>query len=1045
MYDITLDLFRHLDAQIVLILKGDRTMKLADYENPSAVSINAEPDRAYYIPFLNTDKNISQREDSGCFQSLCGTWKFKLYASIYDVPDNFFEVDFSESDYKDINVPSVWQFEGYDHHQYTNTRYPIPYDPPYVPDENPSGAYIVWFELSHEKAQMRNYLNFEGVDSCAYVWVNGNYVGMNKISHSTGEFDVTEYVHEGKNKLAVLVLKWSDATYLEDQDKLRMSGIFRDVYILNRPQNHIRDYFITQKFLNDYKNAILNIDISFRSSIESVNYSLADMNGNVISRGTADTGKITIVVDDPILWNAENPYLYTLIFASCNEKITEKVGFREIYEKDGVIYVNGRNVKFKGVNRHDSDPFSGYAVDVKQMKKDLFMMKRHNINAIRTSHYPNSPLFTQMCDEYGFYVIAEADIEAHGGVDLYGSDYKQIAMLADDIRFELPILRRVQRCVERDKNRPCVLFWSLGNESGYGSNFYKAAKWIRSRDKTRLIHYENAVYPAPGWAAIPQNVAADLDGNCVVFDKNSGKVFDVLDVYSRMYASTEFVEKYFKRKNAKPFLQCEFCHAMGNGPGDIEDYFKLIYQYDGFAGGFIWEWCDHAVYAGKSADGKNKFLYGGDFGEFPHDGNFCVDGLVTPDRMPSTGLIEYKNVLRPIRASKIDNANLEFNLRNCLDFINVKDFADVKFEITRNGNIISSGIIENIDIKPHESKKIKIDAHLPSDGRCFIRFIYLQKHDSQFVKAGEELGFDQFALPVPGNFPVHIGSNDGKLSFSEDERKINVSGNGFLFSFSKLAGNFVSLLINGKQFIEKPILYNIWRAPTDNDRYIRKEWEAAGYDRAKVKVYSTSALKSGENVVIICRLSLTPVFIQPVLQIDAKYTITPSGKINTSMKVTVNDSMPPLPRFGVRLFMPKNFKGIEYFGYGPYESYSDKHNASYMGLFTSSIASQHVDYIKPQENGSHFGCEFLNISSDDCRLVITSGKPFSFNVSHYSQEELTAKSHNFELKDSGFAIVCIDYKNSGIGSNSCGPELLPQYRIDEKKFEFGFTMDPFLR
>lgn len=989
------------------------------YENPNVTSVNAMDDRSYYLPYSENYNDEGKCEKSSDrMQMLNGRWKFRLYDNLAAVPDQFAELKFNETGYGSIDVPSVWQFHGYDYHQYTNTKYPIPYDPPYIPFNNPCGAYVTWFHVDPGSECFRKYLNFEGIDSCAYIWVNGRFVGFSKVSHSTSEYDITDYVNSGLNKLAVLVMKWCDGTYLEDQDKFRMSGIFRDVYIFYRPQNHIRDYFITQEFAKDYKFARLRVKIDFLCDCDDAKYALTD-NGKVIAEGASRDGNILIDIRDPVLWNAENPFLYTLVLSACNEKIIERIGLREITVKDGFVCLNGVNIKFKGVNRHDSNPYTGYAQSFRQMLDDIMLMKRHNINAIRTSHYPNSPVFTQMCDRYGLYVIAEADVEAHGGVDTYGASYDEIGKLAVDGRFENAILRRVQKSVIRDKNRPSVLLWSLGNESGYGDNFVKTARWVKGYDCSRLLHYENSIRPYPG--ILPDT--------------------GVLDVYSMMYASTDFITDYFSRSPEKPFLQCEFCHAIGNGPGDLEDYFELIYKYDGFAGGFVWEWCDHAIFDGK-ADGKPRFLYGGDFNDFPNDGNFCVDGLVLPDRTPSTGLLEYKNVLRPVRASAVDLKSGVFTLANCLDFINIKDYITIRYEVTRNGEAVDSGILTDFDVAPHHKAEIRIDYNLPENGRCFIRLIYLKKCESAEIGKDSELGFDQFELPVSGDFCVIKAAKEGSVRAVEDGDNIRVMGADFGYTFSKSEGIFSSMVYKGNELLERPMEYNIWRAPTDNDMYIKKEWLKAGYDRVSVKTYSVKASNYDNIAVISCRFSLTPVFIQPILRIYSTYIIDPLGRIDVSLLAEKDAQMPDLPRFGIRLFMPDKFDGIKYFGYGPYESYPDKHRASYKGLFESDVALQYVDYIKPQENGSHFGCEYLELLSETTEISVVSKKQFSFNVSRYTQEELTNKAHDFELENSGCTILCIDYKQNGIGSNSCGPELLKKYRFDDKKFKFEFSIVP---
>lgn len=991
------------------------------YENPEITSIGTMPDRAYYIPVPEGTADAGGRlADSGCVTPLDGTWLFRLFPNVLEVPECFPQPSYDESDMEPITVPSVWQCGGYDAHQYTNTRYPIPYDPPYVPFQNPCGAYATWFDYADQRDGSHMFLNFEGIDSCAYVYINGQFAGFHKISHAHVEYDITRFLREGRNKLAVLVLKWCDGTYLEDQDKLRMSGIFRSVYLLRRAQNHLRDFTVSQQFSEDLKTAWLHVSARFLEGIGSIAYRFWDGN-TLLAQGESADGIFSLQVDAPKLWNAEQPYLYNLELSSCGETIREPVGLRKIEMRKGVALLNGKSFKIKGVNRHDSDPVTGYTQSAEQLLRDLTLMKHHNINAVRTSHYPPCPELLYLCDRLGFYVIDEADIEAHGGIDLYGADEREIGRLAADSRFANAILRRVQHLVARDKNRPSVIMWSLGNESGYGDNFVKAAEWVHAADSSRPVHYESSVHPYPG-------TNTDLS---------------VLDVYSRMYASTQFVDTYFSQPQQKPFIQCEFCHAMGNGPGDLEDYFKQIYRYDGFWGGCVWEWCDHAVYAGETPDGKPRYLYGGDFGDFPNDGNFCVDGLVFPDRTPSTGLLEYKNVLRPVRAEAADTRQGIFILKNCQDFSDTGNTVDIVYELTRNGKTVQSGSLPTLSIAPHTAETVSIPYVLPEDGRCFLRLRYLKKGGADCVPTGTELGFDQFELPVSGGFQLPELVVTAPVSFEEGERYISIFGRDFRYGFDRYEGTFTSLTSKGKELLTGPMSLNIWRAPTDNDRNIKHEWYAAGYDRALPKVYETDVKRDGDCVVLHCRSSLAPPFIQPVLHIDAAYRVHASGRVDVSFEVRKNPVMPVLPRFGVRLFLDRAFSHVRYFAYGPIESYADKHQASYRGLFESTVEEQHVPYIRPQENGSHFGSEYLELAGGGTALAFTSNRPFSFQASPYTQEELTQKEHEFELEPAGGTILCVDYKQNGIGSNSCGPELLPDYRFDENAFTFAFSFLPY--
>ncbi len=996
------------------------------FENPQILHVNTMPNRCYYIP-CNDEKTAlsdNSRQISDRLMMLSGRWDFKYFKSIHDVSEKFWEDGFEPNCPETIPVPSAWQMHGYDKHQYTNVRYPFPYDPPYVPNDNPCGIYERIFILEETSSDLMKFLTFEGVDSCFYVWVNGKFVGYSQVSHCTSEFNITEFVHSGENRITVLVLKWCDGSYLEDQDKFRMSGIFRDVYVLFRPNKHIRDFTVTTTLSDTYEKAVLNAAIEFYDSGIPVDYSLLDAGGRLISEGVCQDGNIEIKLDNPVLWNAENPYLYSLLLKTDQEVICEKVGFREISIINSVVYLNGKKVKIRGVNRHDSSPYVGPAVSYEHVRHDLVLMKQHNINAIRTSHYPNAPYFLEMCDRYGFYVIDEADIECHGVINLYGKD-SHFAKLAGDESYRDAWVDRVALLYSRDKNRPSVLIWSIGNESGYGPNAEAALAYLKGVDQTRLTHYESD-YKSP-------------DGHINDFSN--------LDFKSRMYASFREVGEYCSNQNNhKPFILCEYSHAMGNGPGDLEEYFQLTEKFDNFCGGFIWEWCDHAVYMGKTADGKEKYFYGGDFGEFPHDGNFCMDGLVYPDRRVHTGLLEYKNVIRPARMEKGSGKD-EFFLKNILDFTNLKDYLTISYEITCNGTLVLDGDIndaETLNVQPHERKKIVIS--IPElnelNGRILIRFIYKQKTDDVFKSAGYELGFDQIQLEDRRVKVDNTVQNGGMINIEETDEMVILSGDCFRYKYNKLTGVFDEMTAGNKTLIEKPMEYNIWRAPTDNDRSIKQQWIQCGYDRTLSRCYQSEVKRHKNAVIITSDLSISAVYIQRILEIVSRWKIESDGSISCRMEVKKNPNTPFLPRFGMRLFLPKEMSNVEYFGFGPYESYVDKHRASWLGLFRATAKELHEDYVKPQENGSHYGCDWVKVNGSYSGWKACSvSEPISFNVSPYTQEMLTNAKHNFELQESDYTVFCLDYIQSGIGSNSCGPELDEKYRLDSD-FVFEFNLTP---
>lgn len=1001
------------------------------YEDLKVLHENTMPARAYYIPASKRmDDLVENRKGSDRIQFLNGIWKFKYFESIYDVKEEFFKQGFDVSDYVDMKVPGVWQNEGYDHHQYTNIKYPFPFDPPYVPQDIPCGAYVYDFEYKEDEKAKKAFLNFEGVDSCFYLWINGSYVGYSQVPHATSEFNITDIIKNGKNTIAVLVMKWCDGSYLEDQDKFRMTGIFRDVYILKRPQAFIRDYKVNTE------GEKLKLDIELTDPVE-VKIELEDGSGKRVACGIVNqTGSIELKVLNPVLWNTENPYLYTLILETEAETIVEYVGFRTIEIIDKILYFNKQKIKFRGVNRHDSDPITGFTIGIEQIIKDLTLMKQHNFNSIRSSHYPNAPYFYQLCDKYGFMVIDEADIEAHGPVMIYrkeDTDYNRFKRwnekIADDPAWEASILDRVELMVKRDKNRPSVVMWSMGNESAYGCNFEKALKWTKEYDPSRITQYESARY-------------RNYD---VVYN------YDHLDIYSRMYPSLDEIREYLKDDASKPFLLVEYCHSMGNGPGDFEDYFELIHKNDLMCGGFVWEWCDHAIYKGTAKNGKAMYYYGGDHGEKVHDLNFCMDGLVYPDRTPHTGLLEYKNVYRPARVVSYDEESGKLVLHNYMDFDDLKDFVDIYYEVSCDGISVETGNLDLPSIEAHSEKELELRIKIPNKGKVFLKLIYILKKEMPLIPKGYELGFDE----------LKIKNEDGRnqntvkwlerevtvsdMEVAEDDTSVIIKGKTFTYTYSKKNGMFESLVFAGREYINRPMELNIWRAPTDNDMYAKIEWKKAKYNEAYVRAYKTEIIQSEKCVEISVKTSMSAASIQKILDADIVWKIDCMGGITSSIKVVKDEEFPDLPRFGIRLFLDKKLENIAYFGMGPYESYIDKHQSTSHGIYRARLSEMHEDYINPQENGSHYDCDYVELANGQFGMVAAAKKTFSFNASIYTQEELERAAHNFELEESDSTVLCLDCALNGIGSNSCGPVVTDKYRFDDIKFDFAISIIPFVK
>ena len=1001
------------------------------FEDLHILRKGTQPDHAYFIPASRRmDDLVEQRETSDRFQLLNGEWRFHFWNSPYDVKDTFYEIGFMPENWDTVPVPAVWQNLGYDGHHYTNNPYPFPVDPPYVPYENPCGTYIHKFEFSKDPAAPETFLTLEGVDSCCYVWLNGSFLGYDQVSHSATEFRVTETIRDGENTLAVLVLKWCDGSYLEDQDKFRHTGIFRDVYLVSRPERFVRDYFVNTEL--GQKEALVRICMDHCGEPVPAKIKVLNAADEIVAEAIAEK-ETAFTVSDPILWNPEQPYLYTLLIETPGEVITDRVGLRKISIQNNTVLLNGQPIKFRGINRHDSDPVTGPVISVSHMKRDLKLMRENNFNAIRTSHYPNAPMFCQLCDQYGFLVIAEADNESHGAKKLYCADNKNPASheenwnvpFADNPDFLEPTLDRVKRCVQRDKNRPSVVIWSMGNECAYGCCFEAALAWTKGFDPSRLTHYEGAQH------------------------HSSKRKYDFsnIDLYSDMYPSIQKLQAYVDGSPDKPFILCEYSHAMGNGPGDLEDYWQFIQAHDCMCGGFVWEWCDHAVYKGIAENGKAMYWYGGDHGEYPHLGNFCMDGLVYPDRTPHTGLLEFKNVHRPARVVRLEGDRL--TLHNYMDFVDLDQYLTMGYEITCDGETVGTGTVDAVPaIAPHKEGVLRLPLSVPGKGRCYLKLSYYLKKAEALLPAGFPLGFDEVPLQNADSRNQKAAqlcreeAHGVPVCAEENDRFITVTGGQFVYRYDKFKGAFSEMTFREHSLLNRPMEWNIWRAPTDNDRKLKLQWFDAHYDRSVTRGYRTACQPVGNTLQIITELSFCAVTLQPCVRGQIRWTVTPAGAVIADIRAKRDMVFPQLPRFGLRLFLPKSMESVSYYGLGPMENYPDKRAAAYHGSFQTTVTELHEDYIRPQENGSHSDCDFVTLESDTLRLTAAAQETFSFNASRYTQEELTHKAHNYELTESDSTVLCLDYRQNGIGSGSCGPELLPRYRLDEENIAFTIRLIP---
>ena len=936
------------------------------YENPQLTSENRCAPRSCYIP-------------EGCseYHLLSGTWRFSYYDRDVDVPEEITSWD-------TIPVPSCWQLQGYENPNYSNINYPYPCDPPYVPDDNPCGVYEREFTLERKWGSV--YFVFEGVSSCAYLYLNGRYVGFTQGSHLQAEFDITDFVHEGTNTVRVKVLKWCCGSYLEDQDFFRYNGIFRDCYLLQRPVGHITDV----ELIPDA--AAIRIRLEGRADVRI-------WEGDKLLTRASMEDTFTFSPENPTAWNAEKPFLYTVELERLGEVIRLKTGLRKIEISDRYeLLVNGVPVKLHGVNHHDTSALRGWCQSTEELRQDLLLMKKLNINCVRTSHYPPAPSFLRLCDELGLYVVCETDIETHGFLRRlpnvpYSYDVESNAWPCTQAQWKREFVERMQRMVENFKNHPSILMWSTGNESGHGCNHVEMIRWAKHRDGTRLIHAEDA--------------------------SRLGQLHNA-DVFSMMYSSLEELERFARTDNINmPVFLCEYAHAMGNGPGDVYEYNALFDRYPKLIGGCIWEWADHVV----TVDGVQK--YGGDFeGELTHDGNFCCDGLVFADRSLKAGSLEAKAAYQPIRTHYENNL---LTITNRLDFTDLREYR-LRYWIEVDGK--DGPCIDTVlPLPPHQSAELKIDD--PS-----VACRYGAHLNIRLFRDGEEAAASQH--PLPCKSLRETPQPDGSLR--EDAFFIYASGEGFRYTFSKRYGVFTSLVVNGaEQLAGKPVL-SACRAPTDNDRNIRfrwlqlDEWQGENLDKTFTKVYDCHV----EGGAICVTGSLSGVSRTPFLRYEQRIRISRDGVIDLELHGTVRQDAVWLPRLGFEFRLPGTASSFTYYGNGPAESYRDMCHAGFVGLHNSSAAAEYVPYVRPQEHGNHTGVKFLRIGA----LEFLAQEEMEINVSRFSTAALLKAEHTDELTADGNTHLRIDYKVSGIGSNSCGPELEKAYRLDEKQIDFRFFIRP---
>lgn len=1002
------------------------------WENHQIDGINRMPARAHFLTFPSKEKALlNNNRYTHAFKNLNGVWKFMFLDAPEYSPEGFFNSDFDVTKMDDITVPGNWQLQGYGKMHYSDLWYNFPINPPYVPTENPTGIYKRTFFVEESYRDKKIIIRFCGVDSAYHLWINGKEVGYSKVARNESEFDITDLIRVGEeNDVTVRVYQWSDGTYLEDQDMWWESGIFRDVELIGVPKDGINDYKVIADLYDEYKNGIFKVEAFLRTTKEvNVTFELVDAGENTVFTKTvvAKEGKACIdeVIADVNHWTAETPYLYKLFMTvedngQIVEVIPQNVGFRNIRLNGETFLVNGVAIKFKGVNRHDYSPQNGRVVSREEIEKDIILMKQFNINAIRTSHYPNSYYLYDLCDEYGMYLIAETDLECHG-FELTG-DYKWIT---DDPSWELAYVSRMTRMIERDKNHPAIIFWSLGNESAFGCNFRKMTDVAHEMDPTRLVHYEGD------------------------FDVESA------DVYSTMYTWIEnpkkpYLMKDIIEKSKKPHIHCEYCHAMGNGPGNLKDYQDLVYAHDKLQGGFVWEWFDHGIES-FTESGEKYYRYGGDFGDDPSNKDFCIDGLIMPDRTPSPGLYEYKKVIEPITTTAVDIQKGIINLLSRYDFANLDRF-NLVYKVMEDDVILQTGFMAVPSIEARANKDITLPYDLSAikvkpGAHYYVNISYQLREDTRYASSGHELATAQFELPL---YKEGIMVRpEGILNVEKEHTTLHVKGANFSLDFNLVNGNLMNIVRDGMQVLSKGPRLTLWRAPISNDMEIIDKLKKVYFLHLEHEVVMNIDYHMEGNILKV-EVDTINSTTNSAWHFKTKYvyTVCPSGDILIDVEGTPSgrvDLAPDmLPRIGVSMHLDKSMEHVRYFGMGPGENYADSKEAAQMGLYANTVDGLFTNYVIPQENGNHMGCKWVSMTNDrGMGLLASTEGDFNFSASWYEDKDLDDAKHTCDLVKRDYIVFNVDYKQNALGTNSCGQWQLDKYRAKFEDFKLSFRLTPF--
>ena len=1019
---------------------SSETPQVNDWENSLVISRNTEPPHATLMPFSTMEKAAAgDRFASEYMLLLNGKWKFHWVPKPADRSLDFYKPEYDASAWKEIEVPGNWQLQGYDVPIYLDQEYPFPADPPRIPhDRNPVGSYRTEFTIPDGWPGRQVFLHFDGVASAFYVWVNGIPVGYSEDSRTPAEFNITRHLHPGRNILAAEVYRWSDGSYLECQDFWRLSGIFRNVYLFSTPSVHLRDFELQSDLDGECRDAVFRVkarvenygDAAGRDS--SLEVALLDPDGkplgpSILARGTSPyiaPGAESLLllradVQNPHKWSAEHPNLYTVILSLKNERgeIIEiesaKFGFRKVEIKSGQLLLNGQPILIKGVNRHEHDPATGQFISRESMIKDIVLMKQHNINTVRTAHYPDDPQWYELCDQYGLYLIDEANIESHG------MGYDPEVTLANRPEWKKAHLDRIIRMVERDKNHASVIIWSMGNEAGDGTNFEAASEWIHRRDPSRPVHYERA------------------------------ELRPHTDIYCPMYPSVDEIIAYAKQKQDRPLIMCEYEHAMGNSCGNFLDYWEAIEQYPQLQGGCVWDWVDQGIWK-TTPDGRRYFGYGGDFGDSPTDRNFCCNGLVLADRSITPKTIEAKKVYQNVGFRPVDLAAGRLEIVNKFFFTNLIG-TDVLWTVSEDGTPLESGELERRDVGPRQSMAFTVPfkKFQPKPGsEYWLRFSVRLTDDLSWAPKGHEIAAEQFKMPFYEAAPAADLNGLPPLRKTETGKEIVLSGREFEVRFNRVTGILTSYRYKGDELLSRGPEPNFWRAPTDNDFGNGMEKRCAVWQKAS----SNRILESfAVGPVSESSVRLAAKFDLPDVQskYGTTYTVLGSGDIIVDNHILVaKKDLPELPRFGMRLWVPDRFERVEWYGRGPHENYWDRTASAFVGLFKSTAREQFFPYVSPQENGYKTDVRWVAVRDEGGRGLAFCGMHLiSFSALRYAIEDLTQKSrgtmHPTDLVERDFVELNIDYKQTGVGGeDSWGARPYPQYTLFPQDYAYRFRICP---